>query len=692
MPQDQDPQITLEDFEERRRQYYGIPKGLAASLRQQESGGQQYDPKTGGVLTSRRQAKGRYQVLQSTADPYGLKVEDPFENIEASFRYLSDLHKQVDAKITDPGERWAQTLAGYHAGEGRLREINKTGALPSTSDGKIRTDDYVNSIMQRWQQYDQDRSGQTGATPQTSSAPISTARRLGLQPAEGMRFDLSGGKSQTPPSAPQLPKGQLKLPRVGPRLTEQERSEGLSALPRSTQEFAASIDRRTSDRAAMISPEASARLRKIEEFEAQPLSTQIGQQAHTYLAGGGAELSKIVRRAVGAGFGAAQALQGGKFENVDVRPESLRKWEEERQRELAAEKERYRPTLANEIAQGVIEAAPVAALATVAPQALGGGAAATIGTGAGISALSADWNDPRRAAAQTALGAVAPVAGGKLGSAVAGRIAPALANPTARAATNIAGEIGGGAAGNVLQSAAEQAAFKGDVDPRELAKQAIIGGALSAPGAIALAGRPAQAYGRAGTEPAPEPRATPPTPEALRGDPERLPSPPQITRPGTPQLETQGVRTPEIMADTPTVDRVTPETATATAQIAGEPVSAKWLNAQRRQAAELLGLDPDALSVIEENAPNALPQNLQTRPAGIEGQPAAAEAASAPDVVATASTLDMRDRPKPQFVADAEQRLSDAASGRLAGSGGQQVLDMAVVTGWKVYRAGQDFA
>jgi len=53
---------------------------------------------------------------------------------------------------------------------------------------------------------------------------------------------------------------------------------------------------------------------------------------------------------------------------------------------------------------------------------------------------------------------------------------------------------------------------------------------------------------------------------------------------------------------------------------------------------------------------------------------------------------ELRDRPKPQFVVEAERRLKDAASGKLAGSGGRQLLDAAVVTGWKVYEAGMDFA
>ncbi len=198
MPQDDRP-VTLEEFEEQRRRYYGIPSGLAASLRQQESGGRQYD-QGGSVLTSPKQAKGRYQVLKSTAAGYGLDPDDPFENVEASFRYLSDLNKQVDAKVTDPGERWAQTLAGYHAGEGRLREVNKTGALPDTSDGLIRTDEYVANIMNRWQQHDQGRSGQRQAQPVTQPAmpapQVKPAQPKALAPAEQQRRNVLTGQIQ----------------------------------------------------------------------------------------------------------------------------------------------------------------------------------------------------------------------------------------------------------------------------------------------------------------------------------------------------------------------------------------------------------------------------------------------------------------------------------------------------------------
>lgn len=46
---------------------------------------------------------------------------------------------------------------------------------------------------------------------------------------------------------------------------------------------------------------------------------------------------------------------------------------------------------------------------------------------------------------------------------------------------------------------------------------------------------------------------------------------------------------------------------------------------------------------------------------------------------------------KPAIVAKAEARLKEIAAGRRAGSGAQALLDQAIVTGYKVYKAGMDF-
>jgi len=51
-----------------------------------------------------------------------------------------------------------------------------------------------------------------------------------------------------------------------------------------------------------------------------------------------------------------------------------------------------------------------------------------------------------------------------------------------------------------------------------------------------------------------------------------------------------------------------------------------------------------------------------------------------------------QDMPRPKIVEDAAQRLKETLAGQRAGSGGQAVVDVAIVAGWKAYRAGVDFA
>jgi hypothetical protein len=53
---------------------------------------------------------------------------------------------------------------------------------------------------------------------------------------------------------------------------------------------------------------------------------------------------------------------------------------------------------------------------------------------------------------------------------------------------------------------------------------------------------------------------------------------------------------------------------------------------------------------------------------------------------------EVQDKPKPKLVENAAQRLKENATGRRAGSGGQQLVDMAIVAGWKVYERGMTYA
>ncbi len=110
---------------------------------------------------------------------------------------------------------------------------------------------------------------------------------------------------------------------------------------------------------------------------------------------------------------------------------------------------------------------------------------------AGVTAVQEDWRDPKRAAIRTGLGSTIPLGAARLAARAAQPVINRLSSPAAQAGTRIGAEVVGGAAGNVGQSAAEQQYFEGRIDPQELYRQAIIGGAVSGAAAAPFAGRSA---------------------------------------------------------------------------------------------------------------------------------------------------------------------------------------------------------
>lgn len=208
-------------------------------------------------------------------------------------------------------------------------------------------------------------------------------------------------------------------------------------------------------------------------FESKPLSERAGERVYDAFARGGGTLSRMLRQPV---------------ELVTGPIEPWRKFERERNAELE-QRRLARPTsIPTEIGEGIIEAAPVAAAGGLLSAAGGGGLLATGVSGAGLTAAGADWSDPARAATQTVLGAAAPIIGGRVGTRLGGVVADRLGRPALQAGARVGGELVGGGAGNVLGAGAEQLAFEGRLNPRELGKQAVIGSALNVPGAAA-AGR-----------------------------------------------------------------------------------------------------------------------------------------------------------------------------------------------------------
>jgi len=174
----------------------------------------------------------------------------------------------------------------------------------------------------------------------------------------------------------------------------------------------------------------------------------------------------------------------------------------------------------------------------------------------------------------------------------AGRVAAALARPAAQVATRIAGEIGGGAAGNVLQSGAEQAVFEGQISPRELTKAAVIGGALSLPGALALPPRPTRS-----------------------GGPEALPAPPSRT------ITPDRAQAPLAQTQEPTARAVRPGT---------EEITPEFRARAQQQALELMGLSPAEIDAeIARRAPARQAEPTAQEPLAVEGFPGRAAALSA---------------------------------------------------------------
>jgi hypothetical protein len=123
----------------------------------------------------------------------------------------------------------------------------------------------------------------------------------------------------------------------------------------------------------------------------------------------------------------------------------------------------------------------------------------------------------------------------------------------------------------------------------------IIGGALSAPGAV-TAVRPSRgARYAAALDAKPAESPTPRRAAAV--------SPPAPMIPPAQPVQTEVIKIP---SGPPGVDSGTSAPSSSTAPIpaaaptiGGEPVSARWLNAQRRQAGQMLGLAPDQIPMVE---------------------------------------------------------------------------------------------
>ena len=158
-------QLSLDKFEDRVAKKFQIPKGLRKALAETESGGSVNAVSGAG-------ARGRYQVMPSTAKRYGMDASQPFDNVYSGLRYLREKYDQVDPGITDEAARWKAALAGYHGGERQIKNINRTGGnIASGSDGNMTTSDYADRIMKRWAQIGQQERATASPSPTPSPTP-----------------------------------------------------------------------------------------------------------------------------------------------------------------------------------------------------------------------------------------------------------------------------------------------------------------------------------------------------------------------------------------------------------------------------------------------------------------------------------------------------------------------------------------
>lgn len=96
----------------------GVPPELALAVAQEESGFKQFDPRTGGILTSKKGALGVMQLMPSTALGLGVDPNDVGQNIYGGIELLRDLLKANKGNVE-------RALREYAGGTPGLAAMNK---------------------------------------------------------------------------------------------------------------------------------------------------------------------------------------------------------------------------------------------------------------------------------------------------------------------------------------------------------------------------------------------------------------------------------------------------------------------------------------------------------------------------------------------------------------------------------------
>ena len=178
---------------------HNIPYELLMGVAQVESG---FNPAAIGPKTKYGTAKGMFQMIDSTAQRYGVQDQfDPAQEAEGAARYLGDLMRRYngDTKLA---------TAAYNAGEGTVdRYLKGRGSLPA------QTQDYVPKVMGHAAQF----SGQ----PMPEAQPPQESDSLLTPPPEGMQAVwLSNGTQLNAPAGMTLQQIHEKMQKNHPELAD----------------------------------------------------------------------------------------------------------------------------------------------------------------------------------------------------------------------------------------------------------------------------------------------------------------------------------------------------------------------------------------------------------------------------------------------------------------------------------------
>jgi 2'-5' RNA ligase len=483
-PSPADREISLDEWDDVVADRYKVPRSLFRAIASQESGNDASAVSPTGV-------RGRRQVTERVAKSYGLDRNDPWQETVASAKYLRDQYDQVK-DVNDDNERWLGAVGRYYGGPGAVRGGELSGA---TVDGVSNPARHVERVAKLWGEINR---GEQATTPRDDGR----GRRkvgyddVGITPAGGSAFDLTGGESKPAPSGP---RGELKLARQGPRLTSAEKNEGLLTVPRTMEEATAPMVRNAANREVAISGAAqetakekavrdAALAEKRRAYYAQPLYQQVGQE----FVGGMARMGESAQRAANLAIRPVMSALGA---------DNLAQQGREAQAATAqrlAEREEVANSLRSKTVRGLTQGG--ANVAIMAPIAMAGGIPAVMAaTGA-----QADWeNDPLGSTIATATAGL-PIKVGQAISPVAARVASNFASPIVQKGAQLGLEAAAGAGANLAQYAGTQAALGRPITADDLAEQGITGGVLStvmAPklGPRTVAGEPGAAPRRSAT-------------------------------------------------------------------------------------------------------------------------------------------------------------------------------------------------